>query len=435
MKKKLVSILLCVSMTACLFAGCGSKQEGAEKGTEEKKEETAGTGTLEVWLPAKLNGEDEAVWDEISAPFEKEHGVDVTFQFTSWKDYESKYSSAISTKSGPDVGYMYVEMFPTYIDAGAVEDLGEYLTDEDYENYTVLGDQYKIFGKNYGIAQGGPEAVLAMFYNKEILASIEESAPETWEDVMRIAKKAKDAGKCGIAQGWGQTFYQDLNWNWYSFLYQAGGDIFDEEGKCILDEKEGVETAQFLYDLKSTENVLPEDTMSLTNSEAFEKYFLSGEAAIGFVSAGSSMFEQLKENNIDYGFTYELKGNNGSMGARASVDQLVLMSAAEDKELAFEFIKYVTGKEGGEKYHELTKSNPNMKDQKWYGVEEAEEPYTKAVGEGTIRPITAARRAPEVYDYLWKELQEMMNGSVTPEDAMKDVAEYANAMDYSAPAE
>ena len=173
--------------------------------------------------------------------------------------------------------------------------------------------------------------------------------------------------------------------------------------------------------------------MSLTNSEAFEKYFLSGEAAIGFVSAGSSMFEQLTENNINYGFTYELKGNNGSMGARASVDQLVLMSAAEDKELAFEFIKYVTGKEGGEKYHELTKSNPNMKEQKWYGLEEVEEPYIKAVGEGTIRPITAARRAPEVYDYLWKELQEMMNGSVTPEDAMKDVAEYANSLDYSEP--
>ena len=247
MKKRVVGLLLCMSMTVCLFAGCGNKQES----TEEKKEETAKTDTLEVWLPAKLNGEDEAVWDEISAPFEEEHGVDVTFQFISWKDYESKYSSAISTNSGPDVGYMYVEMFPTYIDAKAVEDLGGYLTDEDYENYTVLGEQYKIFGKNYGIAQGGPEAVLAMFYNNDILASIEESAPETWEDVMRIAKKAKDSGKCGIAQGWGQTFYQDLNWNWYSFLYQAGGDIFDEEGKCILDEKEGIETAQFLYYLKN----------------------------------------------------------------------------------------------------------------------------------------------------------------------------------------
>lgn len=431
MKRRMASLLLCTAMVSSLLTGCGNgqKTEEASSGKEGK--------TLEVWLPAKLNGEDEAVWNEIAAPFEKEHGVDVTFQFISWKDYEAKYASGISTNSGPDVGYMYVEMFPTYIDAGAVEDLGEYLTDEDFEKYTVLGEQYKIFGKNYGIAQAGASGALAMFYNKDILASLNEEAPETWEDVLRIAKAAtKDTDgdgtvdQYGVAQGWGQTFYQDLNWNWYSFLYQAGGDIFDKDGKCILDEKEGIETAEFLYELK---DYLPEDTMSLKNAEAFEKYFLTGKAAIGFVSTGISTDAQLKDAGINYGFSYELKGANGDMGARASVDQLVLMSAAEDKQLAFDFIKYATGEEGGEKYHELTDSAPNMVGQPWHGVPELEESHLKAVEEGTIRPITAARRAPEVYDYLWKDLQEMMNGSMTPEEAMKDVTEYANSLDYSAP--
>lgn len=432
MRKQAAGVLLCLTLTAGLLAGCG------EKATEQKKEKKAETGSLEVWLPAKLNGEDEAVWNEIAEPFEKEHNVDVNFQFISWKDYEAKYSSAVSTGTGPDVGYMYVEMFPTYIDAGAVEALDSYLTEEDYENYTVLGDQYKIFGKNYGIAQGGPEAVLTMFYNKDILSSIGENEPETWEDVIRIAKKATldtdgdgTIDQYGIAQGWGQTFYQDLNWNWYSFLYQSGGEIFDDEGKCILDSSEAIETAQFLYDLKNTESVLPEDTMSLQNSEAFEKYFLQGKAAIGFTGGGSSTFSLLSESGFDFGFSYELQGNNGDKGVRASVDQLVLMSAAKDKDLAFEFIKYATGSEGGAKYHELAKAAPNMKDQEWYGVPEMEEAYLKAMDNGTIRPIKAARRATEVYDYLWKELQEMMNGSVTPEEAMKAVTEYANSLDYT----
>ena len=223
MKKRVVSAFLCGLMVTGLLAGCGgntSETDSGDQSTEEKE-------TLEVWLPAKLNGEDEAIWDEISKPFEEENNVDVKFQFISWKEYETKYNSGISTNKGPDVGYMYVEMFPTYIDAGAVEDLTDYLTEEDYENYTVLGDNYKIFGKNYGIAQGGPEAVLTMFYNMDILNEIGEKAPETWEDVLRIASKAgKDTDgdgtidQYGIAQGWGQTFYQDLNWNWYSFLYQ-----------------------------------------------------------------------------------------------------------------------------------------------------------------------------------------------------------------------
>ena len=434
MKRKIVSVLLCLTMLGGMLTGCGQKQTDSTKTKSEKE-------VLNVWLPAKLDGNDEKVWDEVAEPFEKENNVDVKFQFISWKDYEAKYSSAISSNSGPDVGYMYVEMFPTYIDAGAVEDLSGYLTDEDYKEYTVLGNQYKIFGKNYGIAQAGPEAVLTMFYNQDILDSIGESAPKNWADVVRIAKEAtKDTDgdgtvdRYGIAQGWGQTFYQDLNWNWYSFLYQSGGDIFDEDGKCILDDEKGIETAKFLNDLKNTDNVLPEDTMSLTNNEAFEKYFTTGKAAIGFTTAGTSTFQELKDNNINYGFSFELQGNNGNTGARASVDQLVLMSAAKNKDLAFDFIKYVTGKEGGEKYHELTNSNPNMKNEKWQGLEEVEDPYTEAVEDGTIRPITAARRATEVYDYLWKELQEMMNGNVSPEEAMKTVTDYANGLDYQDPA-
>lgn len=437
MKRKIVSILLCGVMTAGLAAGCSSQKNADSEGSSGEKE------TLDVWLPAKLNGEDEAIWEEISQPFAEENNVDINFQFISWKDYEAKYSSAISTNTGPDVGYMYVEMFPTYIDAGAVEDLTDYLTEEDYETYTVLDDRYKIFGKNYGIAQGGPEAVLTMFYNMDIINEIGETAPETWDDVIRIAQKATadtdgdgTIDRYGIAQGWGQTFYQDLNWNWYSFLYQAGGDVFDDDGKCILDSEEGIATAQFLYDLKNTQNVLPEDTMSLTNDEAYEKYFLTGNAAITFVSGGSSVFEQLKsaEDPFEFGFSYELKGPNGDMGARASVDQLVLMSAAENKDLAFDFIKYVTGPEGGDKYHELANAYPNMVDEEWYGVPEMKEPYTQAV-ETSIRPIKAARRATEVYDYLWKDLQEMMNGTMTPEEAMKDVTQYANSLDYSAPEE
>ena len=46
--------------------------------------------------------------------------------------------TGINAGEGPDVGYMYVEMFPTYIDSGAVADMADYLTDEDYETYLYL---------------------------------------------------------------------------------------------------------------------------------------------------------------------------------------------------------------------------------------------------------------------------------------------------------
>lgn len=426
-----------------LMAACGGQSAGSDPSAAPTQGGSEGESTkvLEVWLPAKAtDGNDAEIWDEVVAPFEEEHNVDVTFQFISWKDYEAKYSSGISTGTGPDVGYMYVEMFPTYIDAGAVEDLSNYLTEEDYATYTTLTDKYKIFGKFYGIAQSGPQAVSGLVYNKTILDSIGEEAPKTWDDVIRIAQKATQDtdgdGKIdqyGVAQGWGQTFYQDLNWNWYNFIWQAGGDIFDDEGKCIINSEQGIAAAQLLYDLKNTYNALPEDTMSLINNEAFDNYFVPGNAALAFVGTSESTFNKLADGDFEYGFTYDLQGPNGDMGARASVDQIVLMSACEDKELGWELVKYMTGPEGGAKYRELTGSAPSTVGEEDHGYEVTKEALAASL-DTSIRPIKAARRATEVYDFLWKTLQEMMNGNVSPEDAMNEVAEFANSLDYAAPA-
>lgn len=43
MKKKIVSILLCVAMTAALAAGCGSKAEDGKKAEDKKETETKKT--------------------------------------------------------------------------------------------------------------------------------------------------------------------------------------------------------------------------------------------------------------------------------------------------------------------------------------------------------------------------------------------------------
>ena len=65
-----------------------------------------------------------------------------------------------------------------------------------------------------------------------------------------------------------------------------------------------------------------------------------------------------------------------------------------------------------------------------HGFEKTREALAASM-DTSIRPIKAARRAPEVYDFLWKSLQEMMNGDISPADAMNEVAEFANSLDYS----
>ncbi len=454
MRKKWMAALLAAGIFVGALAGCGggassssaaassAAASGSVAASSASQAAPAGEVTeLSVWLPATAeDGNDEELWKEIVAPFEEANNVVVNFQFISWKDYEAKFTSGIATGTGPDVGRLYVEMFPTIIDAGAVEDLTGYLTDEDYSTYTVLTERNQIFGKPYGIALSGTTTSTCIFYNQDILDAIGEKAPETWDDVRRIAEKATldtdgdgTIDQYGLSQGWGQTFYQDLNWNWYSFVWQAGGDMFDETGKCIIDQPEGVAAAQLLYDLKNTYNALPEDAMSLTNAEAFTNYFLEGKAAMAFSTCGSGNFEMLDAAGFNYGFSIQLKGDNGDQGNWSPADQLCLFSASENKELAMDLIRYVTGPEGGPKLHEMDKSAPcTNAGEPYFGNERTKE-VMEEFGETCTRPLTAARRAPEVYDYTWKTLQEMLNGGLSPEEAMSKIATFANEMDYADP--
>ena len=107
MKRKSISVILCVAMVAGLAAGCGSSKD-------EKKD---GKETLSVWIPP-LDDETEKNYVPLLDKFEKENNCELDVQIIPWDTYEEKYMTAINAGEGPDVGYMYVEMFPTYIDSG-----------------------------------------------------------------------------------------------------------------------------------------------------------------------------------------------------------------------------------------------------------------------------------------------------------------------------
>ena len=105
MKKKLVSVLLMVSMVAALCAGCGSK------GEEKAESDGSGDGgkTLEVWVPP-LDDDTVNNWGGLMDDWEKENNCTVNITVVPWEKYEETYTTALNSGEGPDVGYMYVEM-------------------------------------------------------------------------------------------------------------------------------------------------------------------------------------------------------------------------------------------------------------------------------------------------------------------------------------
>ncbi len=417
--RKIFAMALILVMTVSVLAGCGANStEKAEEATKE----------LTVWLPP-IGENDKPVWEPILKEFEEKNNVRVNLEIIPWEGYPEKYATAIAAGEGPDIGYMYAEMFPQFIKMGAVEDLTNYLTEKDMENYIYMDDS-KMLGGIYGLAiEAANPAVL--YYNKDILAELGEEAPKTWEDFRRIAKKAtKDTdgdGKIdqwGFSQGWGANFFGDLNWNWYGFLWQSGGELYNEDLKTVrFNDEAGLEAAQFLYDLKFKDKVIPDNAMAQTNKEMLQTTFGPGKSAFS-IWLSSAAHEILDKSfpDLNYGFITSLE--NKDMGTFASVDQLTLMSSTEDKELSFKLMQHMLSAESMTKFHKYHPRAPISKDEPYQG-----DPALKEMVEndkGIYRPLVVAPHGVEVYDYLWKQLQMMMVGEVQPKEALDEAARYAN---------
>lgn len=424
MKKKLISVLLASAMTAALFTGCGSSKE--EKGKTEAEGKT-----LDVWV-APLDDDTAKNWEPLLKDWEKKNDCKVKLTVIPWDRYEETYTTAMNSGEGPDVGYMYNEMFPTYIDAGAVKDMSEYVTEEDKKEYKYLDNGYMMDGQ-YGwpIVTGVP---FVLYYNETILEELGETAPETWEDFERICKEAtKDTDGDGKADQYGYAAgmntsdvgaTQILNAYYYSALWQNGGQIYNDDLKSVsFADDAGKEALTWIKDM--TQYMNP-DFMSQSWSEAFANVFGEGKAAFG-ISRSSQTDETLfKETYPDLKWNYVTSLKNVDYGTFGATDSLTLMSDAEDPKLAMDFIKYVTGAEFMEQYHEKCPGAALTVSEPYKGDAKMEKIYTEDVDQW--HGLQVGPCGMDILTQLSADFQGAMTGELTVDEALKEAEAYGNGL-------
>lgn len=425
MKKKLVSALLMVSVVASLCAGCGNN------GADEKDSGSEGGKTLEVWVPP-LDDDTVNSWGNLLGDWEKENDCKVNITVVPWEKYEETYMTALNSGEGPDVGYMYNEMFPTYIDAGAVADMSEYVTDEDKSEYKYLENGNLMDGQ-YGwpLVTGVP---FILYYNEDILADLGETAPETWEDFERICKKAtKDTDGDGEIDQYGYACgmntsdvgaMQILNAYYYSALWQSGGQIYKDDLKSVqFADEAGTKAMTWLKDM--TQYMNP-DFMSQSWPDAFANVFGAGKAAFGVYRSSQTDETTFAETYPDLKWDFVTSLKNVDYGTFGATDCLTLMSAAEDKDLAMNFIKHVTGSEFMEKYHAscpgavLTESEPYVGDEKMARIYNEDKDKWHGLQAGPC--------GGEILTQLSADFQGVMSGELEVEAALKEAEDYANGL-------
>lgn len=425
MKKKIVSVLLVAAMAVSMFTGCGSK------GDSKKSDSKSGEKTLEVWVPP-LDDATEKNWGDLLKDWEKENDCKVNLTVIPWDKYEETYTTALNSGEGPDVGYMYNEMFPTYIDAGAVEDMSSYVTDEDKKEYKYLSNGNMMDGQ-YGwpLVTGVP---FVLYYNEDILNALGEKAPETWDDFARICQEAtKDTDGDGKVDQYGFACgmntsdigaMQILNAYYYSALWQNGGQVYNDDLKSVSFADEAGKAA--VTWLKGLTSYMNEDFMSLSWSDAFSNVFGAGKAAFGITRSSQTDGTTFAETypNLNWNFVTSLK--NKDFGTFGATDCLTLMSACEDKDLAMDFIKYVTGSEFMTAYHAKCPGAALTDSEPYVGDEKMEKIYTE--DKDKWHGIQAGPCGTQILNQLAADFQGIMSGETSVDEGLKEAEDYANGL-------
>ena len=425
MKKKIVSVLLVAAMAVSMFTGCGSKSDS------KKSDSKSGEKTLEVWVPP-LDDATEKNWGDLLKEWEKENDCKVNLTVIPWDKYEETYTTALNSGEGPDVGYMYNEMFPTYIDAGAVEDMSSYVTDEDKKEYKYLSNGNMMDGQ-YGwpLVTGVP---FVLYYNEDILNALGEKAPETWDDFARICQEAtKDTDGDGKVDQYGFACgmntsdigaMQILNAYYYSALWQNGGQVYNDDLKSVsFADEAGKEAVTWLKGLTSYMN---EDFMSLSWSDAFSNVFGAGKAAFGITRSSQTDGTTFAETYPDLNWNFVTSLKNKDFGTFGATDCLTLMSACEDKDLAMDFIKYVTGSEFMTAYHAKCPGAALTESEPYVGDEKMEKIYTE--DKDKWHGIQAGPCGTQILNQLAADFQGIMSGETSVDEGLKEAEDYANGL-------
>ncbi|MDO4632655.1 MAG: sugar ABC transporter substrate-binding protein [Eubacteriales bacterium] len=378
--------------------------------------------TINFWFPtfASADGEvtDEEFWNGVMEKFEEENDCEVNVTIVPWDNYEEKYMTGTMATDGPDVGYLYMEMFYDYIDNGMLTDIDSYFTDEQKENY-IYYDLGNLLGGQYAlpVVVGNPRILVA---NMDILneAGITE-VPKTLDELVEACEKIKESNPdvAPFMQDWGNAHYGSLNEIYWPFFWSEGGQIVDDEGNLTIDSAEGLAATEFIYSLK--EKGILDDTCTACDDTI--EPFKNGEVAMTFMASSNA----LRVDTVNWDYSAVLSGSKDAQTFVAA-DCLVMFDTCENKDLAAKLMAYATSAEVMSQFHKQVSEQPPITlDEEYEGDERFATLFTE-YGDN-FKSLPVFKSASSMYDQLFKNLQMMMLDQKTPQEVLTETTEYYNS--------
>ena len=417
--RKTLVFILCTVMLAGIISGCGGSKEGSkdnESGGKANGEEVV--LTFGLWDKYQ-----EPVLREIADKFEEENpNIKIDLQLTPFSQYWTKLEAAATGEVLPDIFWINGPNIVKYASNDMLYPLDELVERDKFDLNEFpegLVNLYTVDEKLYGIPKDWD--LTALWYNKKYFDEKGLEYPNsewTWDDMVDAARELTDESK-GI---YGIAARPDTQEGLYNSIPQAGGAIISEDRKKSgYDTKEAIEGTQIWIDLI-------EEGISPTLEEQADTYevdmFKAGRLAM--INAASWNVPVFMENDeikddIDLEVMPLIKERSATIHGLANV----ISANTEHPDEAWEFVKYLGGKEANEIWAKSGAVIPARTE----ALDIWKEAYPNLNLQAFIDQLDYAEMYPVSKDTSkWNDLEneyikKIWNGDMSVEEGLKKLAE------------
>jgi ABC-type glycerol-3-phosphate transport system substrate-binding protein len=416
------------ALAACTPATTQAPTVSTQASTAATQAPEATPATIEWWV-AEWNDEVRKwIQDEFKPKFEAGNpGITINPTFIDWGDYLTKLTTAFAGGTAPDLtagGSSMVSTVATKKQGTVINDLvKEWGQLDDFYPMTQNVIQYK--GNIYGLPTD--IGVEALMWRKDLFeeAGLDpEKGPTNWDELIDYATKlTKRDGDAFKTAGFYLPSAGYSTWHrWVAFLWQAGGDILNEDStKVIVNEQPGVDALQFYVDLLNKYKVSPISAIEQTGPPIFT----TGQVAMMIGDQGS--LAEVKQYAPDlYDKVGVLSPPLKKVRAAGAVfpDWVVVTSQTKNLQAAFKVLTAFADVDNNLKFNELYMTLPTRKSAaqkaKYISDDLLMVAMSKNVEFGMPWPQVPA--FAKIREELTPMIQSAVNGEKTVKQALDDFA-------------
>ncbi|WOO89610.1 extracellular solute-binding protein [Mollicutes bacterium LVI A0078] len=330
--KKLLGL---ISVFVLLLAGCGS---------------SSSSDKVVVWAMGEEGNRLHTLTEEYTA----DTGVEVEVVAIPWDQAYEKLSTAVASKSGPDVIQMGTSWIPEFGNAGALADLSEFADGRESFDKDLYfeGSQDTMFVNDKFVSVPWYVDTRVLYYRTDIVSDVcgLDTAPQTWDEMLDCSEKLSARGD--------DQYSVDLDikdqFFFVQYAWQNGWVALDENGKVNVTDEKFVEAVDYVRQFAETGAT--EFDLGLDITQTF------ADGSFPMFISGPWMVNVINEANPDLVGKYEIAqlpaGDEGSTSLMGG-SNLVIFEYSENKEGAADLINWLTTPEVEKEWYEIAASLPS----------------------------------------------------------------------------